>query len=129
MSEWKFPVIVKEEVFFIPLHEEHFFWVGSYYEPWPANPDPSPEGKQLLMKAILEVYDGPLVLVDHVAGIRATVEDRRPLVGRVPGHYSNYMFNGMGTKGTSLAPYWANQLVNHLNDGHILPGIVDPARY
>ena len=81
------------------------------------------------MKAISDAYDGPIVVVDHVAGVRATVEDRRPLVGLMPGHKNAFLFNGMGTKGTSLAPYWAAQLADHLCDGHNLPAIVDPARY
>ncbi|MEO5906663.1 MAG: FAD-dependent oxidoreductase [Saprospiraceae bacterium] len=129
MPEWQYPAIVKVEVFFIPLREEHLYWVGSYYEPWPSDPGPSVEGKQQLMKAIREIYNGPLVIVDHLSGVRATVDDRRPLVGRISGNEKKYMFNGMGTKGTSLAPYWADRLTDHLYDGHILPGIVDPARY
>ena len=126
---WSMPGIVKEKVYFIPLKEKDMFWVGSYYHPWPEDADPSTDGKEILLTAISEVYPGDVELVDHLTGIRPTVDDRRPLVGPYPEHPGTYLFNGMGTKGTSLAPYWAGQLVTHLVDGSSLPAIVNPARY
>jgi len=129
MPQWKFPAIIKEEVFFVPLKEEDMFWVGSYYQPWPDNPGPSAEGKMMLMKAIEEVYKDSFMIIDHVAGVRPTVDDRRPLIGLYPGYEKKYIFNGMGTKGTSLAPYWANHLVSHIIKGAPIMRIVRPERY
>lgn len=129
MPEWNFPWIVKEEVFFVPLKEKDMFWVGSYYQRWPADSNPSIDGEQTLMNAIKEIYDGSFVVIEHLSGIRPTVDDRRPLIGPYPGHEGKYLFNGMGTKGTSLAPYWAEQLVSHLELGMPLDRLVNPNRY
>ncbi len=126
---WKLPGIVKEKVYFIPLKEKDMYWVGSYYLPWPEDANPTNEGKELLLEAISEVYPGEIELIDHLSGVRPTVDDRRPLVGPYPEHLGKYLFNGMGTKGTSLAPYWADQLVSHLVDGTPLLSIVNPSRY
>jgi len=126
---WKLPGIIKEKVYFIPLKENNMYWVGSYYQPWPEDANRSTEGKKLLLEAISEVYPGEVELIDHLTGVRPTVDDRRPLVGAYPDHPGKYLFNGMGTKGTSLAPYWAEQLVSHLVDGTPLPSIVNPSRY
>lgn len=129
MPEWTLPGIVKEEVFFIPLGENNMFWVGSYYQRWPENSKPSSEGKHMLLKAIEDVYEGSFVVTDHLSGIRPTVDDRRPLVGPFPGYVNKYLFNGMGTKGTSLAPYWADHLISHLELNTPINRIVNPNRY
>jgi glycine/D-amino acid oxidase-like deaminating enzyme len=126
---WNLPGIIKEKVFFIPLKEKNMFWIGSHYQPWPEDSNPSQEGKRLLLEAIAEFYPGEIEVITHLAGVRPTVDDRRPLVGPYPGHSGKYLFNGMGTKGTSLAPYWADQLISHLEDGVPLPSIVNPSRY
>jgi len=56
-------------------------------------------------------------VVMHKAGIRPTVKDRRPFLGAHPDHNNLYVFNGLGTKGVSLAPYFAKHLVDHMVDG------------
>ena len=55
-----------------------------------------------------------LNIVEQKVGIRPTTVDRRPLLGSHPKHKNMYVFNGMGTKGLSLAPYFANHLIEHI---------------
>jgi glycine/D-amino acid oxidase-like deaminating enzyme len=129
MPDWKFHSVVKENVFFVPLEEDNIYWVGSYYDPWPSDPFPTSDGKHMLMKAIREVHEGSFTIIAHVSGVRPTVNDRRPLVGEVPDLENTFLFNGMGTKGTSLAPYWATKLVDHLTAGLDLPRYVLPERF
>ena len=59
----------------------------------------------------------PYEIVGHVAGVRPAVKDRRPLIGESPVKKNVFIFNGMGTKGALLAPYWAAHLASHLFDG------------
>jgi glycine/D-amino acid oxidase-like deaminating enzyme len=40
--------------------------------------------------------------------------ERRPFVGLHPQQPALGILNGMGTKGASLAPFFANQLTSHL---------------
>ncbi len=47
-------------------------------------------------------------------GIRPTVRDRKPMMGRHPVIPNAFIFNGLGTKGVSFAPYCSNQLVDHI---------------
>jgi len=128
LPEWKIPLIVKDEVFIVPLHDD-VYWVGSYYQPGSDNPDPTSEGKTQLLRALANCYSGPVEIIDHLAGVRPTVDDRRPLIGEFPGRPNVYLFNGMGTKATSLAPYWADQLARHIFEGVSLPKEVLPSRY
>jgi glycine oxidase len=129
MPEWPIRQVVKEEVFIVPLAEEEYFWIGSYYMPWPDHAKPSKAGREQLIHSLKKVYTGPLEVVQHLAGVRPTVNDRRPLVGKVPGKANEYIFNGMGTKGTSLAPFWADELISHILDGREIPEEVSPDRY
>lgn len=129
LPEWKITEIIKEEVFIVPLAEHEMYWIGSYYQPWPEDHQPSSEGRDRLLKSIQKVYPGDPEIVRHMAGVRPTVNDRRPLIGPLPGRPQQYIFNGMGTKGTSLAPFWAEQLVSHIIRGDLLPDEVLPDRY
>lgn len=128
LPEWKIPLILKDEVFIVPLYED-IYWVGSYYQPWPEDPYPSAEGKNQLLQSLANVYPGPVEILEHLSGVRPTVDDRRPIIGAFPGKTNVFLFNGMGTKATSLAPYWAEQLILHILNGVSLPKEVSPLRY
>jgi len=56
----------------------------------------------------------PFTIIDHRAAVRPATLERRPFVGFHPQYNSVGIFNGMGTKGCSLAPFFANQLVQHI---------------
>ncbi|MBK9104962.1 MAG: FAD-binding oxidoreductase [Saprospiraceae bacterium] len=129
MPGWHIKAAVKEEVFIMPLDIPDRFWIGSYYQPWPDDPFPSEEGKNRILGSISKVYREEVEVLAHMAGVRPTVNDRRPLIGSMPGHPGAFIFNGMGTKGTSLAPYWADQLISYIQGESMLPGEVLPDRY
>lgn len=128
LPKWKIPVIMKDEIFIVPLYDD-VYWIGSYYQPWPENPFPTEAGKQQLLQALTQLYEGPIEILEHLAGVRPTVDDRRPIIGAFPGRTNVFLFNGMGTKATSLAPYWAEQLIDHILNGVSLPKEVSPLRY
>ncbi|MEN9968073.1 MAG: hypothetical protein RIR94_243 [Bacteroidota bacterium] len=53
-------------------------------------------------------------VIEQVAGIRPTVLDRRPLMGKHPTYDGVFVFNGLGTKGYMMAPTLARELVAHM---------------
>ncbi|MBK6730532.1 MAG: FAD-binding oxidoreductase [Bacteroidetes bacterium] len=56
------------------------------------------------------------------------MKNRTPVIGRHPEHNNVFLLNGLGTKGFSLAPYYAPLLIAHiLNDG-VLPMNVLPKK-
>ena len=128
MPDWSIQRVMKDELYIVPLGQGKF-WVGSYYERYPDTPFPTLQGKQDMLEKLKSVYTGRIEVVEHTAGIRPTVVDRRPVIGPHPGIAGDFVFNGMGTKGTSLAPFWADQLLTHLVSGVSLPGEVSPNRY
>lgn len=102
--------------------EENLFWVGSNYLWEFADDKPTEQFRQqteTLLKNWLKV---PFTIIDHKASVRPANIERRPFVGLHPLHKNIGILNGMGTKGCSLAPFFARQLTDHLlYDKEILP--------
>lgn len=109
----KFHKMLKHRVFIVPMGED-LYWVGSNYV-WDFEDDsPTSEGYQYLLGRLKEVLKVPFEIVEHLAAIRPTVKDRRPFLGKHPKFPALAIFNGMGTKGASLAPYFAHEMTNYL---------------
>ena len=119
---------IKKKIFITPLSGD-LYWVGSTYEWEFDDASPSETKKQYLIEALNEMYQGEYKVIDHWAGVRPTTVDRRPLLGHHPEYKSMYLFNGLGTKGASLAPYWAKQMATFILDDTILPTEVDLSRF
>jgi len=66
---------------------------------------PTQKAREELLKKLRAWTDKPIKVLEHRAGIRPTVADRRPLIGRHPEIENLYIFNGLGTKGVMIAPY------------------------
>ncbi|MFZ4560213.1 MAG: NAD(P)/FAD-dependent oxidoreductase [Saprospiraceae bacterium] len=105
--------ILKHKVFLVPLGQG-LFWAGATYD-WGCPDDlPTQEKKAFLLDQIRAILKVPFEVVDHRAATRPTVKDRRPLLGRHAQFPQLALFNGLGTKGASLAPYWANHFADVL---------------
>ena len=63
------------------------------------------------------------------AGVRPASKDRRPLMGYLNERPRFLIFNGLGTKGISLAPYWAEELSKLIIHQKDLPEEVDIRRF
>lgn len=105
--------IYKKAVSIVPW-KDSIFWVGSNYEWDNYNDDPSPSFKEKTMAALNEWLQLPYEVVDHIAAVRPANTQRRPFVGTHPTFKNMGIFNGMGTKGCSLAPYFAQQMTEHI---------------
>ncbi len=108
--------IYKKSMLLAPIKgkEENLFWVGSNYMWDFENADPTTafrENTERMLKQWLKI---PFKVLEHRAGLRPATLERRPFVGLHPTHNSVGILNGMGTKGCSLAPYFAKQLADHL---------------
>jgi glycine/D-amino acid oxidase-like deaminating enzyme len=71
----------------------------------------------------------PFEVVDHQAGIRPAIADRRPVIGRHPDFKPLYIFNGLGSKGAMLTPTLAQIFINQLDSESILDKETDPSRF
>lgn len=90
----------------------HQYKVGSNYHWDNGNEQPDEKGHQELSKKTEQLINGEFKVVQHVAGIRPTTKDRRPVLGQHPTHEGLYLFNGLGTKGVMLAPYFSKVMAD-----------------
>jgi glycine/D-amino acid oxidase-like deaminating enzyme len=89
-------------------------WAGSTYEHSFANALPTEEGKISILERIARFYLADVTVLEHQAGIRPSVLDRRPIVGALPQAPGHFVFSGLGTKGVTLAPWLAQTFADHL---------------
>jgi len=71
----------------------------------------------------------PYQIVGHMAGVRPTVIDRRPLLGTHPKHHQLHVFNGLGTRGGLMAPLLAKWLYQFVFEEKSLPQEVSISRF
>jgi glycine/D-amino acid oxidase-like deaminating enzyme len=115
--------VFKKGISLIPW-KEGLYWAGSSYE-W-SFPDDAPtqvfrDRSEAILQDWLKV---PFKIVDHFASVRPATLERRPFVGFHPLYPAVGILNGMGTKGCSLAPYFAHQLVQHvIHEAPIQPDV------
>jgi glycine/D-amino acid oxidase-like deaminating enzyme len=109
--------------------QDGLYWVGSSYEWSFAHGEPTEAFRKKTEAALGEWLRIPFRTVRHLASIRPATLERRPFVGFHPLYPSVGILNGMGTKGCSLAPYFARQLVQHLVKGDPIRPDADVRRF
>jgi glycine/D-amino acid oxidase-like deaminating enzyme len=120
--------IMNRKCFILPL-EEGGFKAGATYE-W-NSPDTvlTDEARTELADKINQLLNVPFEITGQQAGIRPTVDDRRPLLGTHSAWKHVHIFNGLGTKGYLLAPLMAQCMTNYLLDNEPLPNEVNIIRF
>ena len=110
--------IFKRGQMIVPLPVQHTYWVGSSFEWQFAHPHPTETFRQKTETHLRNWLKHPFKVLFHHAAVRPATVERRPFVGLHPAHPQVGIFNGTGTKGASLAPYFAHEfaqrLVHHL---------------
>jgi len=124
----KLKVIIKSGVFIIPIGND-IYKVGATYNWFDKSDDVTNDAYEELIAGLETLLDCEYEVVEHFAGIRPTVKDRRPLVGQ---HYeckNVYVLNGLGTRGVLLGPYLADKLIQNIENNVPLDRNIDVARY
>jgi len=105
--------ILKKGMNIVPL-KNNLFWIGSSHE-WEFENDlPNKFFKERTELILLDWLKSPFKIVEHFASVRPATLERRPFVGFHPTHKNIGILNGMGTKGCSLAPFFAKQLTENI---------------
>ncbi len=122
-------MIIKSNIFLAPLPGTGLHMAGATYNWTDKSLTPTSEARIHLAEKLQKLYHEPFEIVGQKAGIRPTVKDRRPLLGR-HGEYENlFVFNGLGTRGVILAPRLAKMLFEHIVFDIPLPEKVDIKRF
>ena len=119
---------INRKCFVLPIGN-HQFKVGATYAWNTPNTTLTQEGKDLLCEHLQSLTDAPYTIVNHRAGIRPTVLDRRPLLGDHFEHERLKIFNGLGAKGFLIAPLLAKEFVLSIQTGKSLDKEINITRY
>ncbi len=111
--EKDFETIYNRSCFIVPL-ESGEYKVGSTYNRNNLNEETTESGKSEICKKLDALSSMKYVVTGHQAGIRPCTVSRRPFLGTHPEISRIHIFNGLGTKGVTLAPYFSDQMADFL---------------
>ncbi|MFM8274262.1 MAG: NAD(P)/FAD-dependent oxidoreductase, partial [Gemmata sp.] len=115
--------VVHRGVWLVPVGSEQFR-AGATYSWAPLDAVPSAEGRAEIEARLREFLKLPFEVLAHHAAVRPVVHAGLPTLGRHPQFPRLAYFNGLGSKGSLLAPYYADQLAAHLcGEGGIDPEV------
>ena len=121
-------VIINAGVFIIPIGGD-VYKVGATYD-WKDKTNIATEtGKQELLEKLNDVVNCKYEIMEHFAGVRPTVKDRRPLVGTHFLHKNVHILNGLGTRGVMFGPYLSNELFQNIENNSLLDMEIDVQRF
>jgi glycine/D-amino acid oxidase-like deaminating enzyme len=123
----KAEVILNRNGFVLP--RDGGYIAGSNYDKNGNDWQPTPKARAEIEEKIGKFLKADYKVTGQKAGLRPTTHDRRPVLGMHPENAELGIFNGLGTKGVSLAPYYARQFAEHLVDGSEIDQEVNISRY
>jgi len=114
---------------FFVMPDDKNYILGSTYE-WDCFDEiPTEEAQNELTTKLENSISLNYKILNHRAGIRPSMQDRHPVVGFLEMQPNLGIFNGLGTKGAMLAPYFAKQLTDNLINNSPIDSTVNVNRF
>lgn len=126
--DYPLDVIYNRGIFVLSRHGTQAM-VGATYQRQAVTLEPTLAARQELEARLNHTFRLSYYVQDQRVGIRPTTRDHKPLIGLHHRYPQLGIFNGLGTKGVSLAPYFAHVFVQHLLYQRDLPREVIWSRY
>lgn len=121
--------ILNKKVFVLPVGNG-LFKVGSTYDWKDLTEKTTENGKASIIERFENLVNVSYTIKNHVAGVRPTIADRRPVLGFHPENKNIAVLNGLGTKGVMLAPHFAKEMLKALSfENYTLNAEVDLQRF
>jgi len=122
-------IIVNRGVYVVPANQNGTWRVGATYSLTDRADGITEQARNELTSKLSELVTFSYEIVGQDWGNRPTTHDRRPILGSHPEYPRMHIFNGMGPKGVSLAPYFSDILVKYIENGDPLNKDVNIERY
>lgn len=123
------PFIINQGVSVIPFRTEGRAKVAATYQWKPLDEAPTEEAREELTQKTQNLLSVPFKVIGQKAGIRPATRPRRPFVGLHPKYPALGIFNGMGSKGISLTPFFAQQFYEYIENRKPLHEEVNISKY
>ncbi|HEY0741795.1 MAG TPA: FAD-dependent oxidoreductase [Chryseosolibacter sp.] len=128
-TNWDRDVILNRGVYMVPENVKGEFRVGATYKFNVRTPVITEEGRDELVSKLNAFLNIPFEVLAQDWGIRPTTNDRKPLLGWHRESERLVFFNGLGTKGVTLAPYFSEMLTRWLENSAPINKEVALTRY
>jgi glycine oxidase len=128
-TAWDKDVILNRGVYMLPGYSSGEFKIGSTYNTNDMERAVSLNGRMELEEKLSGLLKLPFEVTDQSFGFRPTTPDRKPILGGHVKYSQIVIFNGLGTKGVTLAPYFSEVLVRWLENKEELNKQVSVTRY
>jgi glycine oxidase len=126
---WQKDVILNRGVYMVPGSVATEWRVGATYNWNDQEPGITSWAADELSGKLSDLIRIPYTIKGQEWGVRPTTRDRRPIIGRHPRHPSMIIFNGLGTKGVSLAPYFSEVLFRWMENEGTIEKEADVSRF
>ena len=117
-----------EGLFFLALGSG-VYWIGSSFEQNFQSEGLEASKLAQMTTELSRLYRGNFRVLEARVGVRPAVKDRKPMMGRHPIYPNMYLFNGLGSKGSYLAPLLAEEFTAFLAHEAPLRPEVDLQRF
>lgn len=124
----KLKELINRGIFIRPLNND-LYLVGSTYTWNDLSLKTTQSARNEMEGKLKSVIKSDYIIIEQLAGIRPSVRGRRPFLGKKQHRENIYIFNGLGTKGLLLAPFFSDHLVKYLLDGQVLMPEIDIGRF
>ena len=120
--------IIKSSIFLIPLGND-LYKVGATYNRDQKDNCITEDAREELQRKLDDLLGCTYRVIDQEAGVRPTVKDRRPLVGKHPKYKNLWVLNGFGSHGIMIAPWASKALYDRIETDVPLLDEMDIARF
>ncbi|MES0371872.1 MAG: FAD-dependent oxidoreductase [Mariprofundaceae bacterium] len=114
----------------IPI-DQHTFKLGATYDWNVLDESVTDDAKEKLMQAMNQIFVDPPKsrLIEQSAGVRPGSRDKEPFIGFHHEHPQLGIFNGFGSKGSLLTPWYSEVFARHITHGDALPASANITRF
>jgi glycine/D-amino acid oxidase-like deaminating enzyme len=122
------PYIIKKKHFLFSLSEGRFYYGGTY-DRFDQSDDIDPEFVDELENGLKAFYKNDYSITKVRTAFRATVDDRRPILGSHPDFDNLKIFNGLGARGVLNGTYFSKVMFDYLESQIELDPEIDVKRF
>ncbi len=120
--------ILKKQITIMPVGND-LYWAGANYYWEFEGTAPTPLGLDFNLAELRQMLACPFEVVEHLAAVRPALKDRRPVMGWAEHDPKIGIFNGLGSKGALLAPYWAAHFTQNILESTPIDPEVEVSRF
>jgi len=120
--------IIKKKHFLFNLQNDDYYYGGTY-DRFDMTNNINDESVEELKSGLQAIYKNEFEIQDINVAFRATVADRRPILGRHQEHKQFYIFNGLGARGVYNGSYFSKVLFDFIENNLNLESEIDVKRF